>query len=59
MIGGKKFIAYYIANISNLLLHVNIAIILLNSAKENLYTGEVRRKSNVGIFFYSGKSGKM
>ena len=26
--GGKKFIAHYIANISNLLLHANIDIIL-------------------------------
>ena len=28
LIGVKKFIAYFIANISNLLLHVNIDIIL-------------------------------
>ena len=28
LIGVKKFIAYYIANISNLLLHANIDIIL-------------------------------
>ena len=28
LIGGKKFIAYFFANISNLLLHVNIDIIL-------------------------------
>ena len=28
MIGGTQFIAHYIANISNLLLHANIDIIL-------------------------------
>ena len=34
-------------------------IILMNPAKENLYTGKVRKKFKVGIFFYSWKSVKM
>ena len=34
-------------------------IILMGSASEYLYTGEVRKKSKVGIFFYSWKSLKM
>ena len=33
-------------------LHIFL-IISMNPAKEYLYTGEVRKKSKVGIFFYS------
>ena len=31
----------------------------MNPSHAYLYTGEVIKKSKVGIFFYSGKSGKM
>ena len=34
-------------------------IIFMDPAKEYLYTGEVRKKFKVGIFFYSQKSVKM
>ena len=34
-------------------------IILMNPAKEYLYTREIRKKFKVGIFFYSQKSVKM
>ena len=36
------------------LLHI-IFIILMNPAKEYLYTREIRKKFKVGIFFYSQK----
>ena len=51
MIGGEKFIAYYIANISNLILHGNIDI--------NLFANRLFLASMYPAKLQFGNNGKL